>query len=458
MELVDRKPVKGQPVGPEGHWFWGHLRERNEDAVGFFRACSKKYGDFFRVRFGPIPVYIIARPDLAKEVLFVRHDEFQRKRVFDELSLLLGRGLITTEGERWRKHRRLMQPPFHMQSLQGFFDLMVRNTDDMMAAWPKSGATGAETKRNLVDDFMKLTLRIVAESLFGYDTADSADEISESVSWLLPQIFFQLEVLPIIRSLPTKNKREFNRRREKLDRIIFAIIEKRRQSGENRHDLLGMLMAAVDEEDKSKMSNEDLRDEVMTMFMAGHETTANGLSWTMHLLGQHPEVEAKIREELARVVGDAPLKLEHLRELTYMRSVFEEAIRLYPPVWAIPRTSLKATTLAGYDIPKGAVVSVNPYLLHRRSDTFPDPERFDPDRFSPEKRKTMDRYAFLPFGAGPHICIGQQFAMMEVQIILAQLLRRYAFTRPADEPPVTTHATITLRPTPGVFRFVEVLT
>lgn len=440
---------------PDGHWLLGNLQERNEDAIKFFSRCFDDHGDFFKVRFLYIPIFVTARPDLVREILFDRPHEFVRKRVFDELSALLGRGLLTTEGEKWRKHRRLAQPAFHMKSINGFFDVMVKSTDAMLESW-EQGLNHDASLRDISDDFMKLTLQIVSESLFGFNTNQDSQKIGDAVSFILPQIFFQLEGIPFLKNLPSKKNREFKRRLSDLNKIIFAIIEKRRNEKENRHDLLGMLMAAVDDgPGATGLSNADLRDEVMTMFMAGHETTANGLAWTMHVLADHPEVEAKIREEVARVVGDRPLKLEHLRELTYTRMVFEETLRLYPPVWAMPRTALEKTTLRGVEIPKGAIVSVNPFLLHRNPKVFKDPLKFDPERFSPERRKDFDRYAYIPFGAGPHTCIGSQFALMEAQVILASIYRKYRAERPHGEPVVRPLATITLRPEPAIRRRIS---
>lgn len=434
--------------GPKGHWLLGNLRERNKDAVGFFYGCSKTYGDFFRLRLGTVPVFIVARPSLVKEVLVDRSDVFVRQHIFNELSTLLGRGLLTSQGPRWRKHRKLVQPAFHLQSLQGFFELMVRHTEIMIAQWRRR-----ET-RDLTDDFTKLTLRIVAESLLGYDTAKSEGQIVRIVTQILPQIFFRIGFLPFANSLPTKRNRDFKTNCRSLDRLMDSIIDGRRASGEERKDLLSMLMAAVDEDDGSKLTNAELRDEIMTMFLAGHETTANGLSWTLEVLADHPEVEDKMRAEIRRVVGDGPLQLKHLRELTYIKMVFEESIRLYPPAWAIPRTAKENTVLGGYAVPKGSVMSVNPFIMHRQESVFPDPLRFDPERFSPERRKDIDRYGYIPFGAGPHGCIGQQFAQMEAQVVLALLYQRFTFRKPPGLAPVVPQATITLRPEPGIIRTI----
>jgi cytochrome P450 len=442
--------------GPSGHWLFGSLRERNADAIRFFSKCFADHGDFFRVRFLHVPVFVIARPDLVKEVLFDRPSEFIRKRVFDDLSKLLGRGLLTTEGDKWRKHRRLAQPAFHMRSINGFFNVMVQATESMLGDW-EQGLNQEATLRDISDDFMKLTLQIVSESLFGFNTQKDSRKIGDAVSYILPQIFYHLEGVPLLKNFPNKRNREFSRRLKELNEIIFGIIEERRKSKSENFDLLGMLMSAVDEEDSEGkgLSNKDLRDEVMTMFMAGHETTANALAWTLHALAENPDVEIKLREEVGRVVGQGPLMLEHLRGLTYAKQIFEESLRLYPPIWAMPRTSAKDTSLGGVAIPKDAVVSVNPFLLHRNPSVFKDPLKFDPDRFSPLRRKEIGRYDYIPFGAGPHTCIGSQFALMEAQVILASIYRRYRIEVPADEPSVRPLATITLRPEPAIRRRIQ---
>lgn len=453
-----KQPLRELP-GPIGHWLFGSLRERNADAIKFFSKCFDDHGDYFKVRFMHVPIFVAARPDLVKEVLFDRPNEFVRKRVFEDLSKLLGRGLLTTEGDKWLKHRKLAQPAFHMKSISGFFDVMVKATDTMLNSWDQNlnhGAQMQHCERDISDDLMKLTLQIVSESLFGFDTEKDSTRIGDAVSFILPQIFYHLEGIPFLKNLPNKRNREFNRRLKDLNQIIYAIIEQRRTEKVQRHDLLGLLMSAVDEEESGKgLSNTDLRDEVMTMFMAGHETTANGLAWTMHHLAKHPDVEKKLREEVSRVVGDQPLKLEHLRELTYVRQVFEESLRLTPPIWAMPRTSLHETTLGGVRIPKNAIVSVNPYLLHRNPAVFKDPLTFDPNRFEPARKKEIGRYDYIPFGAGPHTCIGSQFAIMEAQVILALIYRRFRLETPAGEPDVRPLATITLRPEPSVRRQIS---
>ncbi len=454
-------------TGPKGHWFYGSLRERNADAVAFFSKAFQEHGDFYALRLLHIPLFITSRASLAKEILHDRPDEFIRKRVFDKLSELLGHGLLTSEGAPWRKRRKLIQPAFHQQSLNALFEAMVNGADSMLRNWEESAAK-SPSERDISDDLMKVTLKIVSDALFGFDTGKYAQPISEAVSFVLPRLFFRLQALPFANTIPTKLNREYNRKIGSLNSIIFEIIERRRRTPQSHKDLLGMLMAAVHEDDpaapgnspKTGLSNQDLRDEVMTMFLAGHETTANGLAWTLHLLADHPEVETKLREEVDRVLGRGTekIKLEQLRELVYTRMVFEEAIRLFPPIWAIPRTVAKDTTIDGVHLPKNAIISVNTFLLHRNPANFKDPLKFDPERFSPERRKEIDRYAYLPFAAGPHTCIGNQFALMEAQVLLAGIYRRFDLARLANEPTIRPYGTLTLRPEPAIRRRVSLRT
>lgn len=454
----------GHISGPKGHWFYGSLRERNKDAVAFFIKTFREHGDFYRLRLLHVPLFVTSRASLAKEILHDRPTEFVRKRVFDELSAIFGHGLLTSEGERWRKRRKLIQPAFHQQSLNGLFDAMVNGTEEMMRKWDDSLRSENSISRDVSDDLMKATLRIVSEALFGFDTAKFEKPIAQAVSFLLPGTFFRLQALPLSNYLPIKRNREYKRQLSLLNKIIREIIEKRRAENEPRRDLLGMLMTAVHEDEpgstvqpKTGLSNEDLRDEIMTMFLAGHETTANGLAWTLHLLAENPDVEKKMCEEIDRVLGGegGRLRLEQLRELTYTRMVFEESIRLFPPVWSIPRTILKPTTIAGVPLPKNGIISVNTFLLHRNPENFKEPLKFDPERFSPERRKEIDRYAYLPFAAGPHTCIGNQFALMEAQVILASIFRRYRLRKPANEPQIRPVGTITLRPDPAIVRVIQ---
>jgi cytochrome P450 len=463
MDEHSARTNMGQITGPKSHWFYGNVRERNKDAIKFFSDTFDAHGDFYRVRFLHIPIFVVSRASLAKEILHDRPTEFIRKRIFDKLSTLLGYGLLTSEGERWRKRRKLIQPAFHQQSLNQLFEAMVAGTEGMLLKWEESANDAESLPRDISDDFMKVTLRIVSEALFGFDTAQFDQQISDTVSYILPGLFLRLQTLPLANLIPNKKNREYQRQLNLLNNIIHDIIEKRRVETIPRKDLLGMLMAAVHEDEpgiptlkKSGLSNEDLRDEVMTMFLAGHETTANGLAWTLHLLADHPEVEMKMCEEINRVLGSEQdrIRLEQLRELSYTRMVFEEAIRLYPPIWAIPRTVAEDTTIAGVSVKKNAIVSVNTFLLHRNPDNFKDPLKFDPERFSPVRRKEIDRYAYLPFAAGPHTCIGNQFALMEAQVILTGIYRKFRPLRPKDEAPIRPYGTLTLRPEPAIRRLI----
>ncbi len=433
--------------GPRGHWLLGSLRERNKNAYEFFQNCYREHGDFFKVRMLHIPVFIIARPDLAREVLVERSETFIRKRVFQELSTLLGRGLLTTDGDVWRKKRRLMQPSFHQKNLENFFWVMRRNAFEMC---DKIQNTHLQEPVDLVPELMKATLAVVSECLFGFDTTSRSEEISHAVASILPKLFYRLEVPPFFNHLPTSANREFNKQLDVLDSIIFSILKTRRNSKVEAKDLLSLLINTQDESGQPGFNDQELRDEVMTLFLAGHETTANGLAWTFHLLSENPDYILKVQEEVDRVLGDRPIELTDLKNLEWTRMVFEEAIRIYPPIWATPRTAIAETELAGVKIPKGAIVSVHTLLMHRNEKYFARPMEFRPERFLPENRKSMDKFAYIPFAAGPHTCIGNHFALMEAQVILASFFQRFSFEKSMAAPTIQPRATITLRPDPGI--------
>lgn len=446
--------------GPKGHFLFGSLKERKKDTLQFFTNCFNQYGDRFRIKLGPYKVNVFANAEDIKFILQENPQVFIRDLVFNKLKGLLGNGLIVNDGETWRQQRKLMQPAFHHQSIQNFFSIMVRNTDEILVNWQKQKDLKQNT--DVSNDLMKLTLRIVSQSLFGFDTKFKEDQISEHVSKILPKILTFLETfLPRFELWPIPSNIEYWKMVKNLDKVILTIIENRRknptQNAENGSgkDLLNMLLFAVDEETKQGMTNKQLRDEVMTMFMAGHETTANALAWTLFYLSQNPQIEKKLIEEVQQVLGVGEIKMEHLKQLIYTKMVFEESLRLRPPIWSIPRTATVTTEINGALINKGETVTSNIYLTHQNPKYWDNPQEFNPERFSEENKKKIPKFAYIPFGAGPHVCIGNQFAMMEALVILAKIYQKFKL-RPAfktDE--IKMEATITLRPKPNLQMRIE---
>jgi len=450
--LVNRALKRTQPIpaselapSPSGaDPVFGHLREGVSDTINAFLRWREEAGDIARVRLGNVPAYLVSHPDLVRAVLKDRHREFvkpiQGRR---NMSRILGNGLLVSEGSFWLRQRRIMQPAFHKRRTDAFAQSMVTAADELADEW----ATRDEPF-DVANDMMRVTLRIVQETLLGVDPTGDADRIGESVSYLIGEINRRFRrVIQPPQSWPTPANLRFKKHREVLDQTVGSIIRKRRASPERGDDLLSILLEIVDEETGESMDDEQLRDEVMTIFLAGHETTANALSWTIYLLGKHPEVARRLREELALVLGDRRPTASDYGQLTYTKMVFKESMRLYPPAWIVARAPRQDLELGGYTIEGGSRIFVSPWVVHRNPDVWPDPEGFDPERF--RNPKAIDPYAFFPFGGGRRQCIGQGFAMMEGVMILATLLRRFHLELSPGHP-VEPEAQVTLRPKHGI--------
>jgi cytochrome P450 len=363
---------------------------------------------------------------------------------------LLGEGLLTSEGEFHLRQRRLAQPAFHRQRIAGYAATMVEYTARACDQW-RVGET-----RDVAREVMRLTLAIAGKTLFDADVEGEADEIGKALTTTF-ELFNSL-TLPfaqLLERLPLPATRRFQKARERLDSTIYRIINERRASGEDRGDLLSMLIAARDEEgDGSGMTDEQLRDEAMTIFLAGHETTANALTWTWYLLSQHPEIEARFHAEVGGVLkGELPTAEDYPR-LRYTEMVFAEAMRLYPPAWIIGRRALGDYQIDGYTIPARSILLLSQYVTHHDERFFPDPFRFDPERWTPEARESRPKFSYFPFGGGPRLCIGESFAWMEGALVLATIAQRFRM-RLTPGHPVEMQPLVTLRPKHGMRMALE---
>ncbi|MDW8469648.1 MAG: cytochrome P450 [Burkholderiales bacterium] len=400
---------------------------------------------------------------LGKRIYFVNDAEFVKRILLDNaanypksvtyrnnLRPFLGDGLLVSEGEFWRRQRRLMQPAFHLRRLRALADTMADCAAAAAARWSEGTIVDVMAQMNAV------TMEIVAKTLFGADVSAEIAEVADAMAVLQeltgrvrPTAFFELPGF-----LVRPRGRAFRQAVATLDRIVARIVAERRAAtarGEAlREDLLAMLIEARDADTGDAMTDRQLRDELVTLFLAGHETTAIALTWTFHLLAQHPEVEAKLHAELDAVLGSrAAPGFDDLERLPYARMVAEETMRLYPPAYVFSRRSLAEDKLGPYRMPAGAHIVISPYALHRRPDYWPEPEAFRPERFAPGEERARPRYAYLPFGGGPRICIGNAFAMMEHAIVLGAIARRWRLEAiPGRE--VATEPRITLRPRGGL--------
>ena len=429
----------------------GHLARMRRDPLGTLLETSR-LGDVARLDFGPRgDAYLVSHPDGVKRVLLDAYINYTKQtRGFDTLRVFLGQGLLTSEGSFWRKQRRIAQPAFHRAQVERFATLMVRAAEDLADRW-EPRALRAETF-DVAEEMMQVTLRIVGECLLSTDPSDESSSIGPQIEVLLKKFITRITA-PIALPLawPLRRNREVRRAIRILQELVDDIVARRRADGPTPHgDLLDMLIAAQDEETGERMSPAQLRDEVLTLLVAGHETTAAALSWTWALLARHPQIDERLEAQLAGL-GPAALTLADLERAPLARQVLQEALRLYPPAWIFARRAAVPDAICGISVPAGSLVIVSPYVTHRRPDLFPDPEAFDPARFEANDGPAagVSKFAYFPFGGGPRICIGNGFAMMEAQLVLATLRRRFRL-RLAPEASIAPLPLLTLRLAHGV--------
>ena len=435
------------PPGPKSIWPFAILRRFRKDPPTFLLKVREEFGEIAHIYLASQDVFLLNNPEHVKEVLVTNQGNFTKSRVLQRAKRMLGEGLLTSEGAFHLRQRRMMQPAFHRDRLKGYAASMsdwgVRTRD----RW-QPGATV-----DMAEEMMRLTLAVVAQTLFSANVEDDASEIGESLGAILD--LFNLVMLPfseVLEKLPLPFVKRFERARTTLDRIIYRIIAERRASGEDKGDLLSMLLLAQDEDDlgsSGRMTDEQVRDEAMTLFLAGHETTANALTWTWYLLSQHPQIAARMHAEIDAALGGRTPQFDDLPALKYVEMVIAESMRLYPPAWAIGRKAIAPCTIGEYAVEAGAIMLMSPYVMHRNPQYYPDPERFDPDRWLPEIAAQRPKFAYFPFGGGARLCIGERFAWMEGMLLLTCLAQKFAPTLVPGHP-VEHKAMITLRPKHGM--------
>ena len=437
------------PAGPPGNPVLGNLRALQRDPLGFMLDANRRYGDIVRYRIATLRAFLVIHPDYVKRVLQDNHTNYT-KDVLDYrvLKWIVEEGVLLSDGPLWLRQRRLMQPAFHRQRIAAMGAMMARCASDLADVW--DGQATRDSPLAIEDEMLSVALRVVGLALFTQELSGAVATVGRTFSSLSHDLiarFRSAMFLPPV--LPTRRDRAFRANRQELDRVVNGIIAERRASGDDKPDLLGMLLAARDEETGDGMNDEQLRAEVKTLLLAGHETTANALTWTWYLLSQHPEAEAKLHAELDMVLAGRTPTIEDLPRLAYTRMVIDETLRLYPPAWIVARRATAADTFGPYALPAGANVVISTYVTHRHPQFWEEPARFDPERFSPERAEKRHRYAYFPFGGGPRQCIGNTFALMEAQLILATLAQRYRL-RLVPGHPVEPQALITLRPKHGM--------
>jgi cytochrome P450 len=432
------------PPGPEGTYLVGNVLEYARDPLLFLTRCSREYGDVVRLRFPGPPVYLLNAPDHVEQVLVKNNRNFIKGRYFRQELSFLGRGLLTSEGEFWCRQRRLLQPAFHRKRVNAYGEVMVSYAEGMLKRW-REGET-----RDVHQEMMRLLLEVVAKVLFDAEI-DRAEEVGKALGRVAKRFDEQgsAKLLRLLLGrLPTLTDLRFRRAVEQLDELIYAIIDERRTSAKDTGDLLSMLLCARDEEGE-QMSDKQLRDEAMTILLAGHETNALALSWSWYLLSQHPGVEAKLLDELREVLGDRAPTVEDLPRLRYTQMVLKESMRLYPPAWSISREAKEECEIGGYRVPAGAQLFIVQWVIHRDPRHFEDPQAFVPERWRDGYGERIPKYAYLPFGAGPRLCIGSSFAVMEATLLLATIAKRFRLGL-ASGRRVVPQPSVTLRPRGGI--------
>jgi len=432
------------PKGPKVPWPFGVSPMNRSNPLGLLEGWAREYGDIFRWRTLHFFVVFVNHPDLVEKVLVSESRNYMKGRGLQANRELFGNGLLTSEGDSWLRQRRLMQPAFHRERIAAYADTMIEQGRRLAESW-----RGGET-RDVHADLMRATLEIAATTLFGTSVSDSdAAQISGALNTLMSLNSSPRRLFPLLRALPTRANRSYTRAVRQLDKVVYALIARRRaELGENDTDLLSMLLTARDE-DGSRMTDLQLRDESVTLLLAGHETTALALSWTLYLLAQNPDVADQLAAEMDAVLAGRAPTLDDVPRLVFTAKILKESMRLYPPAWGVVRMCPAACSLGGYRIPKRASVILSQWVMHRDPRYFPDPTRFDPNRWTDSFERDLPRFAYFPFGGGPRLCIGAAFATMEATLVLAILAQRFRFhLDPTCE--VVPQPSITLRPKNGL--------
>ena len=432
-----------------GQRFLGCLRQIQLDPLNLYRNAWRDHGDYVRLRVLPgVHVYLLAHPAAIEYVLHGNHKNFRKPDSFNRsVSLLAGNGILTSEGDVWRRQRRLMQPAFSRHSVASLAQHMVEGIGSFVGEWEQAAD---ERTLDVLPEMMRLGLRIASTTLLGTDISGDADSIGQAYRDAFEYVSLKMNGRLMFSPLwlPTSRNRRFRRSKALLDRVVLDLVARRRREPP-RDDVLGMLLAAQDEDSGLGMSDEQLKDEAITLLTAGHETAGAALSWGWYLLGQHPDVQQALFEEVSgHLCGRLPGEAD-LQRMPLATAVFEETMRLYPPAWGMPRETIAEDSIDGYPVPKKSTLILSQLLAHRHPDFWHQPDRFDPSRFLPGQSTDRPKFAYFPFGGGQRICIGNHMAMVEGPLALAALCQRFQFTLVTDQQ-VVADPTFTLRPRYGV--------
>ncbi len=440
----DLLPPRVPPM-PKGLPVLGNLLDIGLDPFKAFETWRRDHGDIVRLQLGAWPTLLVSGSDLIEQVLVKQHENFTKHRFFwRHVALLTGQGLFTSEGSLWQRQRKLAAPAFAGQRLQSYDSAMTRLTEEMLATWPDDEVV------DLHPHMMKLGLRIAARTMFSAEVEADVQLIETAMKDILAEIsrrYSRLFLIPD--AVPLPGHIRYRRGIAAIEGVVRRLIDERRGSTEDRGDLISMLMAARDD-DGQPMSDKQLRDEVLTMMLAGYETSALTMCWAFHALSKRPEIQDAIAEEVERVVGDRPIRNDDLANLKVTENTVIETLRLYPAAWAIGREAKADCRIGDYEVPAGTTVYMSAWVVHRDPAHYDDPLEFRPERWAGDLRKTLPRFAYMPFGGGPRVCIGNRFAMMEAMLLIATICRRYRL-EPHGDKPLVPFPTLTLRPASEVW-------
>ncbi len=435
---------RGRPPGPRGHWLWGNVAAFQGDRLGFMRDVARDYGGVAYLRFAFRKVWLVTEPAVIESVLVTQSRLFRKHFGLRINPVVLGNGLLTSEGDFWLRQRRLAQPAFGRAQIEQYVPSFVDHTERMLNRWRVGD------NRDVLQEMMALTLGIASKTLFGADGDGHAEKVRAALAVTQEEFVHRLtRPLQMPMWIPTAGNRRLRSAVRDLDAIVYGFIRQRRAGGEHREDLLSRLLAARDEGTAAGMSDKQLRDECLTIFLAGQETTALALSWSWYLLGQHPDAAARVYAEVDSVLAGRTPTLEDLPRLKETEHVLLESMRLYPPAFVVGREALVDTEVGGYRCPRGTTVLMPESVVHRDPRFFDRPDDFVPERWRNDFERRLPHCAYFPFGAGPRICIGNTFAMLEMTLALAMIAQRFQFTLTPGQN-ITMGVQFTLRPNPGV--------
>jgi cytochrome P450 len=438
-----------RPPGPTGLDAARWMARAYQNTFRAFFELSCQYGEAVRVPFSPNRgLYIFSDPDDVKHVLQDNHRNYKKAVTYSFLEPVVGKGLLTSEGDHWMRQRRLVAPMFHRRRIRTFADQMVESTAEMLDDWERRAERGESI--DIAAEMSRLTLSIAGKILFNRDIGRESDRIGQAMTFLFRDVNKRIiSPVSIPRSVPTPHNKRVQEAIDELESIVYGLIDERRGEAAQYDDLLSMLMLAEDEETGEQMSDRQIRDEVMTFMIAGHETTSNALAWTFYLLSLHPDIRRMLEDEVDHgLAGQMPTH-DELGELDYVDMVLDESMRLYPPAWTIEREPIEDDQIGDYHVPAGSIVVVGPYFVHHNADVWENPEGFDPERFGPMGSRPDHRYAHFPFGGGPRMCVGSHFAMMEARLIVAAITRRFRLdVIPGQN--IEPEGTVTLYPKSGI--------